>query len=536
MFEDLGQTVVGPSNVDLNIDKLVNLYKQSQIYQHLVRNTTNGGVKKKLLRDHKTRRKLLKRIEQQLNDPLKPEESFEIWNQQKHLSVYKRLSYNLKEASYNSDLVDKALADDIDEDELDEITRLETKTFGGKTASEFFESLPEKDDYTQKTIMDFRLMVEGYELLPSNNQTLGFLKYHILNLMFFLHCNILLKRWDLAYKIFCILIRLPNMDIRNIWPLGVEILKGKQQQNRNNLFKSKEKRFFSWLSSFYILTSSKPTVSSNAPTFKSGSHTHVPIYVVDFFWGLLDDGDYVKVVTDLETLMTRHPYSEEGVFPFILALCYLAENFHLCGQYTSKENLADDIDSILQKINLNFDKMEIQLESCKRLNFVYPRDIIDEQKTHILDKIRQVDEGKSIDDSDESEDSLSELSSESDSSGEYEDAGDKTTVVIESGPSQNSPVSIEQSAEIPEQNSEEEEIPDQYSDEEEIPDQYSDEEEIPDQYSDEEEIPDQYSDEEEIPDQYSDEVAPQSEDAQLREVNETNKDNDVNSDFDFEFE
>lgn len=81
-----------------------------------------------------------------------------------------------------------------------------------------------KNDWAHK---QFVIRAQGLETLPSfySDSRSSFLNSHITRINSLLHLSVLRRNWSSAYKCFALLIRMPYMDLRTIWPLGLEILK-----------------------------------------------------------------------------------------------------------------------------------------------------------------------------------------------------------------------------------------------------------------------------------------------------------------------
>ena len=60
-------------------------------------------------------------------------------------------------------------------------------------------------------------------------------RQHINNLTTLLHLQIMKQNWSIAYKIFALLIRFPQVDIRTIWPWYRNINATIQQNGSNSL-------------------------------------------------------------------------------------------------------------------------------------------------------------------------------------------------------------------------------------------------------------------------------------------------------------
>lgn len=225
---------------------------------------------------------------------------------------------------------------------------------------------------------------------------------HMQSINALLHINIMREKWDLAYKLFCVLVRLKQVDVRLVWPLGVEILLQRRKQleltgSTSKLDMLKAQSFLEWLMQIYPVFRFN-TISHNSnmgPVFRSGSTTHAPMFVVSLLWQLLIERKYLKLRETLDELLMMPPYSSEGLFYLISAYCSLAENIHLASLYSNFDqspdfpaeddqlgDLADDImligskDTIKARILENHTRVRLLLESCDKYNFEYPKDII----------------------------------------------------------------------------------------------------------------------------------------------------------------
>lgn len=254
----------------------------------------------------------------------------------------------------------------------------------------------------------FILTKAGMEFSGLHQERASLIKQHATNVLNLLHINMLRQEWDLAYRAFCILVRFDFVDVRAIWPLGVEIL----TRRRENMIKMgtgskldflKCRQFLDWLRLVYpVLPGVVLTKNSRVgPVFHSGSRRHAPAFVAASLWELLLDKRYTRVRETLEELLLVPPYSVDGSFHFIAAVCCLCENIHLADVYVkfdknetlpSEEvigDLADDMmllgskDAIQALILSNISKIEELLECCKMLKFEYPKAQIEDQMTRL---------------------------------------------------------------------------------------------------------------------------------------------------------
>lgn len=230
-------------------------------------------------------------------------------------------------------------------------------------------------------------------------------KQHMRSLNTLLHINMLRQNWNLAYKLFCLLLRMKPVDVRLLWPIGVEILLQKRLQLEaqgtvSKLDKLKVRNFLEWLSQIYPVFRFN-TISENAnmgPVFRSGSLTHAPMFVITLLWQLLIDQEFSKLRDTLDELLMTPPYQSEGVCYLIYAYCNLAESIHLASRYANFDrnlgilsdsedigDLADDVmlmgskETIKAKILENIVRTRALLESCDHYRFEYPADIINSE-------------------------------------------------------------------------------------------------------------------------------------------------------------
>lgn len=442
MFEDFYYKHRYTPESVVRLKRLLLRHNQLKRYEDVVRRLSPELRKK--VKKPKHKHKLLAALRHDLADRIKPEETFEIWHQYSNLNTYRSSSKDLDfNRKYNDDFVHSLIGDtnsDDDDDENDENDENDnnddnddngndnddngndnlhndddnddeyedeyederTKERNYRTDIRIQQLMNRSGPVTEKDFLEFMVLTQGFEIFP-NNFDIGPMVYHSFNLKFFLHTTILEKNWNLAYKIFCTIIKFLETDLRTIWPLGLEILRGKNSQlvaeGKPSILKTKNDRFFQWLTTFFKQSISLPiSESSNAPVFRTTSKNHAAFFVVTSFWSLIDRGEYKKVIDDLEALLLDRPFSVEGVFPFMMALCYLAENNMLSNAYATAENEKGEL---YTQMSSNFEKLERNLERCKELDFIYPEDVINEQTKFILLKIKRADDDDEEEDYDE---------------------------------------------------------------------------------------------------------------------------------------
>ncbi|CAH6720087.1 hypothetical protein CLIB1444_03S04104 [[Candida] jaroonii] len=345
----------------------------------------------------KHKRHFLRRLRDEFRDLVRPEETFEIWNQE-NLRTY-RVHSEVKELNDDLmiDILTQALDEDFDDYDNHRIKELQDKLMDiGKRK------------LVDSSSSEYLLRTNGFEIIPHQRNITDHYRYHLHNLTIFLHLSMAKDNWDVAYKIFCLILRMPDLDIRNFWSLGVEILKQKAMRSNFKLFTSKQQRFFTWLVSFYVLKFKNPSYNSLAPIYKSGSLTRVPIYFITSLWSLLSQNDYKKVIDDVEGLILIRPYDTDGTLHFILTVSYLMQTTKLSSDYEMANNSSRS--DLYLKITKNFRTIEKYLEKCDKLDFQYPRDLIDEQIKYITDTLARADNQ----DNENSLDSTDDYDNESD--------------------------------------------------------------------------------------------------------------------------
>lgn len=358
----------------------------------------------------KHKRHFLRKLRDEFKDLVKPEETYEIWNQE-----------NLR--SYRVHSETKNLDDDLLVDVLNQALNEEFDDYDNNRIKDLQEKLKDIRDgkINDSVSSEFLLRTSGFEIMPHQRNLNDHYRYHLHNLTILLHLSMSKDNWDLAYKIFCLILRMPDLDIRNFWSLGVEILKQKALSSNFTLFTTKQQRFFTWLVSFYVLKIKNPSYISLAPIYKSGSATRVPIYFITSLWSLLSQNDHKKVIDDIESLILIKPYDTDGTLHFILTVSYLMQTTKLSSEYEAADRPTRS-DWYL-KITKNFRTIEKYLEKCDNLDFHYPRDLIDEQIKYITDTIARADEKDDQSDSDITDDN------DSDEDTNDNEDNDKTRVI-----------------------------------------------------------------------------------------------------------
>lgn len=420
MFENL---YVDPldsksQNKYIKLNQLLLKYVELQKLDQLCKgDELNIKQKKNLRRKPKIKKLAMKLIHERLTKKLKPEETYEVWHSQRNLN--KNLERQGKA---------KTVKEVLEEAGTGTGTETETETGGEISDSDNLDSnsdsgssmvSEEVENDLKKFISTFDgsnswckanviIQTRGLEILPQTNNdsdgnfgdgglqkgTVGFNRYHVTNLRNLLHLNMLRRNWDLAYKVFCLLVRLKNVDIRSIWPIGIEILIQQQQRQsyRNSAQLFKDEKFFEWLKSFFIITRSTIRNSRlvSAPIWRSGSKTHTPLYIITSLWRLMIKNETSKVEDTLDELLLEPPFNTEGVFYFLLAMCKLSNCYK---EIVSKDEILSNISSI-----------EKNLELCKKYHFIYPKELMTRELKLVFNMVNPSEEKEFLEQSSSSED------------------------------------------------------------------------------------------------------------------------------------
>lgn len=356
-----------------------------------------------------------------------PEDTFEEWHKNPNLNVL--LNRQIKNANEKSDVGD--IANVVNE--VKNSTENGNYTSGGHDSNESGDSIEGNpgiaiQDFLKRFELSdnwvkasYLIKTRGLEVLPhgfdrssstfASRGMYSIRRHHLKNLKVLLHINILRKRWGAAYKIFCMLIRFPNVDIRSIWPLGIEILSRKREEgaySSDGLASFKDEKFLNWLSSFYSINKHYNSISMNsrkfsAPVWRLGSKTHSPLYLITSLWTLLVKNKYNALGDKLEELLLEPPYNVDGTFYFLMALCKLLETIELVNKFlrttetseaftleTDGDSLNDNEirnlpkEHIQERIHASIKKIIENLNKCKELSFVFPETVFEAELKKII--------------------------------------------------------------------------------------------------------------------------------------------------------
>lgn len=462
---------------DRKINRILKKYIELKKINDVLNRKKVSKLQRKFMKKHNNRKNLLKKLHKKFGKPVKgPQETFEVWHssdddiksdneedftqkKSKNFKFEKKFddyllnqinkitnSHTAKEVQQNgnNDNDDQQNENETenenenanenenenndsdsgtDNHDYEDDTDSETDVSTRHEIKRFTESLDNSQSWTKSR---FHILTRGLEMLPQHHNNYSITRQHAQNLNTLLHLNILKKNWRIAYNVFTLLIRLPRVNIKNIWPLGIEILIRQREEDKNNSNSdNKEEKFFDWLISFNSssLYSYNVKYSNNsliAPAWRSGSKTHAPLFVISFLWDLLVKKQFAQVMDKLDELLLVPPFSFDGAFHYIKAVCLLAQNIRLHnkiklrnsgvldeeeekedGRYGIDSFMIDTKEFIISKINENKTQIKSCLTTCDDLKFKYPKTIYEQMNLVGADSKRTDQSVESDDDSDE---------------------------------------------------------------------------------------------------------------------------------------
>ncbi|KAM9902713.1 hypothetical protein OXX79_003793 [Metschnikowia pulcherrima] len=233
-------------------------------------------------------------------------------------------------------------------------------------------------------------------------------RQHVSTLTTLLHVKVLQKDWHVAYKVFAVLSKIPRVDMRSLWPLGVEILTQLRDEARarpeggssGRPQQIKLRSFFDWLALYFppynkYMASLRP---NQGPVFRTGSKSHAPMHSVVSLWNLLSEKQYTSLRDKLDELLLVPPYNQDGVFHYMKIVCCLSENANLLTLYQEFDNLgdmmersaeigelADDMSLLASKkamkarIFANHTEISDMMEKCEACRFEVPKEMVNQQ-------------------------------------------------------------------------------------------------------------------------------------------------------------
>ncbi|SMN22971.1 similar to Saccharomyces cerevisiae YML043C RRN11 Component of the core factor (CF) rDNA transcription factor complex [Maudiozyma saulgeensis] len=239
-----------------------------------------------------------------------------------------------------------------------------------------------------KLVEDFQNQVDGYELLKRKTPVVKNVDLKVVEtLTQLLHINIIRRKWNVAYRVFAQLVRIPTVDIRSIWNLGVEIMSHAQENNDSEQKMTLE--FLEWMTKVYS-SRAKYVEGINhklAPIFRSGSKDHTAKYVTTLLWRSLyvasakaldndhntddtnqehssiSDEALQLLIEKINDLLIIPTYMEESEIWFVQAMCHVVKTDYLTRQMSS--NRVDSINDIRRNdVTAAIKTAERCLEEC----------------------------------------------------------------------------------------------------------------------------------------------------------------------------
>lgn len=389
MFENVMYT--NKTKRSLKLDDLLSEYQRSKKnYKIFIKN------KCKLQRMKKKRKKEFKKdffflLNQNYNfiNIKKPEETYEIWNQHDNLNI------NLKKYENNENKTLSFLIENLIQENVQCGLLIKKILTGFNT-------------YNYWTKSSFLTRSNGLEILHKVNYMNDndyYIRFNVNVLTNLLHINILKHNYILAYKIFCLLIRVPSVDLKSLWPIGIEIFSDKNIDLPLNISVDiKRIQYFEWLYTFNTITNvnsanrtGKSLVISNS-VWRLGSKFHVPNYVEAYLWYLLEKKEIKKLKEKLEELVLQPPYNNDGITYFIMINCIFENLVEIVNKLLGISNNDDfetnsDAHVLIEKKFANFKEnlkeIKSNISKCDNLKFCYSKSHISSQiydLTVIIDK------------------------------------------------------------------------------------------------------------------------------------------------------
>lgn len=231
---------------------------------------------------------------------------------------------------------------------------------------------------------------EGFEMVePVNGKPETYQMKHISVLNNLLHVQICRGNWAAAYNCFALLIRIPEVDIRNVWGIGNQVLHATKS--------SKYLEFLEWMSNIYSSRTTYPEDVNfrTAPVFTRGSKTHVPKFVTTWLWEALiqytresfeingDSGpesDKLQELIDkISEMILAPPYMEDSEVWFIYSLCHMVKADLLSNRFDGHlVGSARDIAS--NQVIQHIQRTKSCLQTCiAKGDFTYPKRHVERQ-------------------------------------------------------------------------------------------------------------------------------------------------------------
>ncbi|KAH3675643.1 hypothetical protein WICMUC_002560 [Wickerhamomyces mucosus] len=265
--------------------------------------------------------------------------------------------------------------------------------------------------------VQFSIESSGFEVLPNlkdaqNNDPLvsaplPYFKRHIVTVFKLLFLNLMRKNWKIAYKCYSLLLRMNQVDVRAIWPIGLEILQRRAEEeiklkqpedivndydlrsfkipgSNSNL---KDEQFSNWLQTFYPINKTiNPKLNYIEPLpYRIGTRETSPLFVTNNIWVLIMKKKFDLANEKLSELLLTQPYINDGLIYFLQGLSYYYEAIMLSDSH-SEESI--DISNVNRIEKLMFDSNAF-FEKAKERDFIIPEKIFNNEISLIKSRIAE---------------------------------------------------------------------------------------------------------------------------------------------------
>lgn len=406
MFEEISES--HSSKLAANA-RLIRKYSFVRTFLQLARSNRNF---RNAVSTAKTKRRALRQVGLEFHHSHYPEETFEAWHEHPHINANLTRHKVAKPHADPKRLADTLLAklNNKGNDAYDK--QIDSEAHDRSNYNEYHDTL-----LARRILEDSSLSMTKFDLVP---QTCGFelppqpapekrIVEHMNTLRDVVYLKILDRDFDAAFRAYSLLIRLP-VDIRSLWPIGIEILRQQHRSNPSKYSILRDDRFFDWLEAFYPVPKTKEVLVYGtprvirAPAWRSGTQLQVPLFAITSLWSLIAKGKYARVREKLDEYLLSPPYNMCGELYFIRVLCHLMELCDMArdarvNSASSAKQYAD-----IKRFNLIRTSIKTCCISCDHFHFEYDKDWLDESIDFLKDIVcKEVMQSEDISLSEESE-------------------------------------------------------------------------------------------------------------------------------------
>ena len=336
----------------------------------------------------------------------KPQETYEIWNDnnpEDERVIRKRVPLQTDIVTFN------------DIRQVEEKSRREVQRRFAHVGKRFLEKFDNMADGYEIIGTNRKVSKRGDQTVIENNDTIDVRFIKVLTDLLYL--NVYRQEWSIAYRIFAILVRLPKVDIRSLWVVGIKILSALEAQEHETESTVGDQsfprslRFLEWMSKVYS-TRGNFIQGRNYkldPVFRAGSKNHTPKYTLALLWKrLIRSSEAMKRALDdhrasttwesstraleelierLSELVLRPPFMEDPEVWFIYSMCYLVKADNLSQRILRRRQLAESYNALQtepqnNEVDESIELLKKCLKTCdekSRGAFVYPKRMIDRE-------------------------------------------------------------------------------------------------------------------------------------------------------------